>query len=289
MTGYITVYKPDMKIRDFERYSEYYCGLCRSLRDRYGQLSRFSLGYDMTFLAALIDGVYDSETRRVEFRCAGHPAAKKYKLENSFIDYAADMNIYMTYLKCLDDWHDDRSLSRWLYARILRRKARRVEENYRAKTEAIKKHMAELAVFENENSTDFEGAAGCFGRVAEEVFSYGGIWDNRLSRVGFYLGKYIYLLDAYEDIEDDLKKGSYNPFRELSRDEDFDGKVKEILMSMISECTEEFEMLPVDENMDILRNILYAGVWQRFNETAAERQKIGSMDDGDHEEEKLKN
>jgi hypothetical protein len=264
--GYITIDQPDIRFRDYYRYREYYCGLCCTLKRKYGQTGRMSLGYDMTFLAVLLDGVYDSETRREEFRCIAHPFSKRYRLENSFTDYAADMNLYLTYLKCLDDWNDDRNLVRRLYSMILSRRIKKIEKKYPEKTASIRKHLDELSEFEKSGSSDFEGAAGCFGRVSAEVFSYGGIWNDHLARMGFFLGKFIYILDAFDDLEKDRSKGRYNPLDTLSREDDFPGKVKTILMSMISEAADEFETLPVDENMDILRNIIYAGVWKKFND-----------------------
>lgn len=266
MIGYITVYQPDMKFRDYYRYREYYCGLCRTLGRRRGQTARITLGYDMTFLAVLLDGVYDSATESREFRCPAHPLGKRKALNNVFVDYAADMNLYMAWLKCLDDWRDDRNLLRGAYARFLSRRIRRIEEEYRDKTEVINAALEDLNRLEQEQSSDFESAAGCFGRAVSELFRYGEIWGDQLAEMGFYIGKYVYLLDAYEDLEMDLEKKRYNPFRKMSGEERYHDRVREILASMIAKSAEVFEMLPVDENMDILRNILYAGAWNRFEE-----------------------
>lgn len=273
MTGYITVYQPDMKFRDYYRYREYYCGLCRTIGKRYGQTARMSLGYDAAFLAVLLDGVYDSTTESSEFRCPVHPMGKRKALNNAFVDYAADMNLYMVWLKCIDDWQDDRNVGRGIYSWILTRRIRQIEQKYKEKTDNIKKALEDLNSLEKERSSDFEYAAGCYGRVTAEVFRFGGLWDDGLAEMGFYLGKYIYLLDAYEDLEKDLKKNRYNPFFEMSKEEDFHDQVRKILMSMISKSAEEFELLPVDENMDILRNILYAGAWNRFEEIFREKEQ----------------
>ena len=150
MIGYITVYQPDMKFRDYYRYREYYCGLCRTLGRRRGQTARITLGYDMTFLAVLLDGVYDSATESKEFRCPAHPLGKRKALNNVFVDYAADMNLYMAWLKCLDDWCDDRNLLRGAYARFLSRRIRRIEEEYRDKTEVINAALEDLNRLEQE-------------------------------------------------------------------------------------------------------------------------------------------
>ena len=99
-------------------------------------------------------------------------------------------------------------------------------------------------------------------------------WKQTLSRMGFFLGKYIYIIDAYEDIEKDLKKGNYNPFKEIYKNEDFDNFVERILTMMISECAMEFENLPIIEDVDILRNILYSGVWAKFKAIRNKRRQV---------------
>ena len=114
-----------------------------------------------------------------------------------------------------------------------------------------------------------------------EVFCYqDDIFREDLYNVGFFLGKFIYVLDAYEDVEKDLMKGSFNPFREdyeqtlKTGDYDkFDQKVMNILMLMIGECTDAFEKLPLIENVEVLRNILYSGVWVRFKNCQQKRQE----------------
>ena len=82
--------------------------------------------------------------------------------------------------------------------------------------------------------------------------------------MGFYLGKFIYLMDAYEDLEDDRKAGRYNPLVDLSRRPDFEEHIRTILCMMIADCCREFEQLPCLEDAGILRNILYGGVWNRY-------------------------
>ena len=94
------------------------------------------------------------------------------------------------------------------------------------------------------------------------------------------MSKYIYLLDAYEDIEEDAEKGNYNPFRDIyetakEKDsfEEFDQQVLSFLMLMIGECTDAFERLPLIENAEIMRNILYSGVWVRYTNCKEARLK----------------
>ena len=92
-------------------------------------------------------------------------------------------------------------------------------------------------------------------------------------RMGFYFGKFIYLLDAYDDVEEDVKKGNYNPFSKDYIIKGFDDRVKSMLMMMKAETCREFEKLPIIKYTDILRNILYSGVWCRFETVSGKRKK----------------
>ena len=84
-------------------------------------------------------------------------------------------------------------------------------------------------------------------------------------RRGFFLGKFIYLLDAYDDLEKDIKKKNYNPLKPLYGEKDYEERCRELLLMMMAECSSEFEKLPCIQDEEILRNILYAGVWTKYN------------------------
>ena len=122
--------------------------------------------------------------------------------------------------------------------------------------------------------TDIDQMSGCFGRLMEEILCWKkDQWETGLRRLGFYLGKYIYLLDAYDDVDEDVKKGRYNPFSESFRKKGFDAYVQGLLTMMITETCREFEKLPILKHEEILRNILYSGVWCRFAQVRQKRRK----------------
>ena len=143
-----------------------------------------------------------------------------------------------------------------------------------------------LSIVESAENLPIDKVAKVFGEIMAEVFCYrDDMWKEDLYRVGFYLGKFIYLLDAYEDIELDIKTGDYNPFKELYRTsspEEFNDRVLNLLLLMIGECTDAFERLPLVENVEILRNILYSGVWVRYGKAKSER--LGGKGEAGHNE-----
>src|SRR5574344_48638 len=104
MFGYVNIYKPELKVKDYTRYRAYYCGLCRTLKDEYGSLSRLSLSYDMTFLILLLSSVYEGEEFTDTIRCIAHPVDKRPIIINEITSYVADMNIVLMYYKFVDDY-----------------------------------------------------------------------------------------------------------------------------------------------------------------------------------------
>lgn len=117
MFGYICINQPELKVKDYEAYRGYYCGLCHELKKRYGRIGQMLLSYDMTFLVILLTGLYEPEESREYHRCIPHPVRKHMQIQNEITGYAADMNVLLSYRKALDDWKDEGSRrgERWLH------------------------------------------------------------------------------------------------------------------------------------------------------------------------------
>ena len=278
--------KPEIRFKDYYRFRSYYCGLCCSLKMHYGNTGRMALGYDMTFLVILLSGLYDTETTEDTFRCIAHPFRRRGRRTNEFTEYCADMNMLLTWHKCMDDWEDERKLTRLLYAKLIGRKVRRAEAKWPEKSRVLKEQLQEQRRLEQENTRDLDATAGCFGRIMAELFACRkDLWEEKLRHMGFFLGKYIYLLDAYDDVFEDEKKGCYNPFAHICHDEDFDSRAESVLRLMISESASAFELLPVEDNMEILRNIIYSGVWRSFEIIQQKRKQEGKTEPVEEAEE----
>lgn len=257
--------KPEMKFKDFDLYQSYYCGLCKTLKDRYGRTGQMTLSYDMTFVILLLTSLYEPETALDERRCAVHPFEPHPVRANLFSQYAADMNILLSYYKCLDDWEDERKVTKKAMAQSLHGKFRKVAQAYPGKERLIREMMEQIRRCEKEKSRDVDEASGYFGEIMAEVLVYRkDEWENDLHRMGFFLGKFIYLMDAWEDVEKDAKTGNYNVFAHEYKEKDFEKHTEKILSMMMAECSRAFERLPIVENTEILRNILYSGVWCRY-------------------------
>lgn len=276
MFGYVVMNKPEIRFKDFDLYRSFYCGLCRELREKYGISGQITLTYDMTFVVVLLSALYEPPTQKGTTRCVIHPVCKQPVRKNAATEYGADMNVLLTYYKCMDDWEDEKKFAALGYGKILQRKNNRLSYRYPEKAEKIRKLLEELSQMEKAGETDIDKMSGCFGRIMEEIFAWKtDVWEGSLRRMGFYLGKFIYILDAYDDVEKDVKNGNYNPFAEKYIMKGFDEQVRQLLIMMMAQTCREFEKLPIIRYTDILRNILYSGVWCRFEAIARKRREAG--------------
>lgn len=274
MFGYIIINKAELKFREFDVYHSYYCGLCRKLKESYGISGQMTLSYDMTFLVMLLGGLYEPETSVSWHKCTAHPFERHQARINRFTEYVADMNVLLSYYKCMDDWKDEHKYHKLAYAKLLEGKCRKVEARYAEKIRRVDSLLKEISRGEKAQDHNVDEMAGYFGEVMAEIFAWcQDEWESSLRKIGFYLGKFIYLMDAYEDLEQDRKKGTYNPFLKMCEDSEFEERSKRILTMMMAECSREFEKLPIIEDVEILRNILYSGVWCRYEAIRRRREE----------------
>lgn len=265
MFGYIAINKAEMNFKDFDIYQSYYCGLCKHLKEEYGKRGQLTLSYDMTFLIVLLSGLYEPDDAKDRVSCIAHPLQKHNTCTNEFTTYAADMNLVLSYYKCKDDWDDERKKKSLLFSKLLQSKIEAIRLRYPDKVALIASRLQQIRANEDAGETDLDTMAGLFGEIMAEICVYKkDEWEYTLRNFGFFLGKFIYLMDAYEDIEEDVKNHSYNPLKDIFEREDFDDYCKQLLTMMIAECSRAFESLPIITHAEILRNILYSGVWCRY-------------------------
>lgn len=266
MFGYVNICKPELKMKDFYKYKAYYCGLCKTLKDRHGRFGQMTLTYDMTFLIILLTSLYESNTVREQHRCVVHPAKKHDMLCNEITEYVADINIALTYHHLLDNWEDEKSVPGLAGAKLLRNDYRKISAKYPRQCHVIEQCLSRLQTCEKNNEINIDIISRCFGEIMAELFVYqNDMWEESLRKIGFFLGKFIYILDAYDDIQKDINNNSFNPLISIYEKSSYETACKSMLTMMMAECTSEFEKLPCIIDIDILRNILYEGVWTKYD------------------------
>jgi len=269
MFGYV---RPDLNALPEEaraRYRSHYCGLCRALGKRHGQLTRLMLTYDLTYLTIFLSSLYEPEEETGESRCLPHPKKKHAWRSSAITDYAADMTIALTYHKCRDDWQDDRSLPAKAVSALLKKHYQQVKERWPRQCAAIERAMTEQAEIESRRDETPDAAPACFGRLMAALFVMEeDFWTPALSVFGDSLGRCIYMLDAVCDHDQDAKSGSYNPVILMGKQPE---DMRETLEMLLGSASVAFERLPLLQDEDILRNILYSGLWQGYDECLRRR------------------
>lgn len=267
MFGYVIANTGKLTQSEMEHYRACYCGLCKALGSRHGTISRLSLTYDMTFLVLLLSSIYGLNTGcpAAELpgeRCALHPFRKHSYWQNEITSYAADMNVLLAYYNLLDDWKDDRKIEAYIGAKAFEGACRRISQLYPGKCDIIKNYLTALSEIERSGELNPDIPANCFGELMGEIFAYrDDEHANNLRGFGKALGRFIYIMDACIDLKADIKNERYNPLAALSSE-----SFKEILNLLMADCMEEYNKLPVEKDRGIIENILYSGVWTRYEE-----------------------
>jgi len=272
--GYINANPEALDSQARERYAAYYCGLCRALCKRYGQVSRAVLSYDMTFLCVLLSSLYEPDESVLMGRCAPRPVHKRPRVVNEASAYAADMNVLLAYHKCLDDKRDEGGLKGSAWELLLRGAYQKVQRRHPDKCDRVAGYLKEIADLERSYDTSTDAAANLTGTLLGEIFIWKqDQWETPLRVMGEALGRFIYFMDAYEDIREDSKKHRYNPLLSLWERDDFETLCREGFMMMISECVRVYDALPLIKDAAILENILFGGVWRRYVNVSEKRGK----------------
>ena len=262
MFGFVNVYKYELKVKDYNLFKAYYCGLCKALGKRHNQLVRLGLSYDMTFLSILADSLQDDQSQIVSEGCIKHIGNRPVLINNKSIDYTADVSILLAYHKLCDDIADDHSLKAWIakFAYIMPYK--KVCKKYPKLSLAIKNNLSDLANMEEQKCESIDMAAHPFANLMSNLFS---TFNSSLSDIGYDIGRFIYIADAYKDLTDDAKKSRYNPYLcaydyEYIKSDAFKKSVMGSLNMTLTAISDKYKDLKIKKNKEILDNIIYLGL-----------------------------
>lgn len=275
MFGYIMPEKPELKIKEFEMFRGYYCGLCKSMGKRIGTLSRLALNYDSVFLGLLLSSVHNEVPVLKKEGCFANPLKKKWIVKDSiYIDYAADINTLLTYYKLKDNIRDEGGLVPRLARLAFHNGYKSTVARNGKLEEIIAGSIASQLKLEEQNCASMDEAAEPFADMLRKLLEAGYMGEDGskariLGWIGYNLGKWVYLIDAYDDIEKDILEKSYNPL--LSQYKYNGGEVKAFktsiaeavrsnLLQALSQATGSVELLPLN-NKGIIDNIIYEGLY----------------------------
>ena len=269
MFGYITPFIPELKVRDKELYQSYYCGLCRAL-GKYGLGSKLSLTYDAAFAAVLLTSVTGREPGFERHACAMHPSRGKMATVafDPIMDYCAAVCVLLAKYKLLDDAQDGRPLRKAALP-VLAGGIRRAEKNYPEAAKVLDEGLKRLAEIEKPDPADPDSAPLLFGGVLGELLCACPEIDEEvkpvLMELGRKLGGFVYVTDAWDDREEDEKRGSYNMFRLVSFP-DMKEACAAMLDMYINSAVLAYDLLDLKTAKPLLDNIMYIGLGARAAE-----------------------
>ena len=279
MFGYLLPLKAELKVREFDTYRAHYCGVCFALRKKCALRTCATLTFDAAFLALLGASCGEGPIPR-RSRCPFKPWKRVYVAEGIQADYAAHMNVLLAVGKCKDNWRDEKKLTGALGALALKGPAQRAACLYSASCRGILEGLRDLDGLERENCSDLDEPAAAFGRSMEAVFrNIPGRerCSDALGWLGFNLGRWIYLLDAYDDLEEDEHKGNYNVLIRamggVQKAKEQRERVEFNLMHSLEEARAAAQSLPGNSLSPIVDNILWEGA------AAATRKVLNETED----------
>lgn len=269
MFGYVKPYSPELKVREQDAYQGIYCGLCRAMGKCTGHCSRLSLNYDFVFLAAVRAALTKDKLEYTPHRCFVHPFKKRAMADRGpSLDYAARASAILVYEKLCDDKKDEKGIKR-LRARLLSPFARRAKKraDLPELSKTVKTKLEELDIIEKEKNESVDTPALKFGELLGEIFAYGLDGDQKriAYSIGMNTGKWIYAVDAADDMEEDIKSGSYNPYlilweNDISRAKEEIPTSLRLLLKDLSAAIELIDFTDTPTTEGIIKNIIYLGM-----------------------------
>ncbi|MDD4002878.1 MAG: DUF5685 family protein [Clostridia bacterium] len=275
MFGYVTPDKPYLYIKDFTLYKSVYCGICKSLK-QYGTLPRITTNYDSVFLSILLHNYLNIDYNIKRQNCILHPLKKRNIAQTDELSkLIVSISVMLVYHKFTDDIIDGEGFfKRLLRFFTVKRAYKKAKKLLPAADKVITEEYNRLRAFEKENCSSIDMVSDCFAMMMQKLCPLLlKETDSEMERLFYSIGKWVYLIDALDDLEKDKKNGNYNPliaaygsFDDLA---EFKTKIKTDLQftfnCIFNTIEESFNNIKFNFNTDIIRNVLFGGLKTRTN------------------------
>ncbi|OOB77309.1 MAG: hypothetical protein BEN18_10595 [Epulopiscium sp. Nuni2H_MBin001] len=280
MFGYVRPLKEELKIREYDGFKSYYCGLCHHIKKDYGDIPRFTLSYDVTTMGILLDALGPSSAMVKKKTCISRPVTKFPTIQNNLaLKYASTVNVLLAYYKLLDDVDDEDDLKSKALALSFKPYLKNVPKELKFLNKVIKENLAQLHRLESTQTfSSLDEIAHPFANLVGSIvklYPYPLRKDSRSLRANLYtfgykLGKWIYLIDALDDFESDTEQGKFNALYCLYKNDTktMHEEVDLTLYSCEASCKEILDKLPLRRNRAVLSNIVTLGMMDRYYKVA---------------------
>ncbi len=275
MFGYIRIFKPHLRMCEYDTYKSIYCGLCKELGKSYGIISRFTLSYDFTFLAMLDLAINEKNISLKKERCIAHPLKKTVCVQcTDDLFFTASAAVISIYHKLMDD-RQDKGLKKKLIATLLipfvRKHYKKASKAYPEVAVAVENEMKQQSLLEKEKCSSIDRAGEPTANIMRAIIS--GISSDPqtkrvLERLGYLLGRFVYYCDAIEDLNEDYKKNNYNALLLQKEFGVLDKETRQELIEIttdtinmtLGEIANTYVLLKIEKYKSIIDNIIYLGL-----------------------------
>ena len=269
MFGYVTIGNNQVTEEEYKVFSSYYCGVCKATGKTASHIARLGLSYDITFLALVLSSLKEKTLYKDE-RCVIHPVKKRRCVKDDMaVSYASGVGAQLAYLKFRDDWHDDKSIKALIGMALFRRGCQKAKKLFGREYAEIKKQLDILSDFEKSGSDSIDDTAEAFGRILESLFTPEFVTDENQRRalawLGFNLGRWIYIIDAVNDLEKDIKSGAYNPLNKMGYKDlkTCAGDMELSLTLTLDGIATSFELTDIKQNRELIAKIIYISLKEK--------------------------
>ena len=272
MFGYIKPSAGELKVREFELYKSFYCGLCKTMGKKISPVSKLTLNYDMVFLALLRIALTGENIENKSFRCKLKLTKKRnYIKSNQALLYSSCIAAVLSYYKCQDDISDTKNIFKKIFLKFIllffSHIKKRACRYYPELEEIIKKSLNNLYEFEKNKCKSIDEISSCFAGLMKNILSFGLEKPEQIKIaeiIGLHLGRWLYIIDALDDFEKDIKNNEYNPLNEYYNNKN--NLISEIniirysLISSLEEINTAFSLVNNSCVNPIIINILNLGL-----------------------------
>ncbi len=285
--------KAHLYMKDFDLYRSFYCGICKSMERQFGQLSRFTINYDITFLAILLHNYLGVDVSFEKLKCITNPfAQRKSVVENELTDLIASYNVILGYYVAYDKAVDDNSTKAKSAMRGLKKALKKANEKLKGVKDIVSTRYEALRKLENGGEFSIDSISDEFASMMrdcvktivscyigkqsvekndETCYNEKALMENNLdalSHLSYNVGKWIYLIDALDDFEEDIKDNKFNPFKTIycdvkTREELMNKHGEDIVFSFASclnKISDSFSEIKFCFNKDFLANVIQKGL-----------------------------
>ena len=284
MYGYVLPLKSKIRQQDYILFRAFYCGMCKTTGALFGQWARYTVNYDTAFMAALVSDCLDFPEEIDKRACIGHPFSRTpMELRNELLEKLSCANVILAYYKVLDDVTDGSRKAR-VALKIMKKAYDKAKTMLPGADEIVRDGYDRLRRMEQNNEKMLDRVCDCFAALLKNLFALllGDKANEPVLSLAYNIGKFVYIADALDDIDEDAADGNYNVFiaamGEYESRAAFVGKhraqLEFIFASTVNKAIAAFNDMSFTQSYSLLENIIYYGLRDETEKLLSAEKKL---------------